>query len=180
MKKLILISATFMISCSINKKNEENQNSTEVEINSKNDNQEIAPLNREDDSIMRHYIYIANLNNEIPEGNPYIEDIESIKNIDRPSRSYIKESTFSTSNLFGVWGRENEPVSDFRIDAKTFDAADYFGNGNMPYIIYKDSIIIFYNDFISKGKIVYNSSDSLAIKWKANEEDYIQGYSRWK
>ena len=46
-----------------------------------------------------------------------------------------------------------------------FFVVDYDGDGAMPYILNKDSLTIFYNDFIQKGLIVSISKETLIICW---------------
>jgi hypothetical protein len=135
-----------------------------------------------EDSIMNFYIAMAHKFDTIPaDNNSFISDDPEVKNIARPNRTYIKNPKYSLFNFFGVWGGdENEPVSDFRVDKDIFDVADYEGNANMPYILYNDSLIVFYNDFIRNGKIIFSSKDSLVIRWKNFDGNYIHSYNRWE
>jgi hypothetical protein len=48
----------------------------------------------------------------------------------------------------------------------------------MPYLLNQDSLTIFYNDFIKKGKIVSVSKDNLKIHW--DEAERPTEYVEWK
>jgi hypothetical protein len=48
----------------------------------------------------------------------------------------------------------------------------------MPYLLNKDSLTIFYNDFIQKGKIVSVGKDTLIIHW--DESERTTQYVEWK
>nr|WP_152565674.1 hypothetical protein [Nonlabens ulvanivorans] len=56
-------------------------------------------------------------------------------------------------------------------DKKSFYVVDYDGNGDMPYILDKNEITIFYNDFIQKGIITSTKNDKLKIKWSDFDEE---------
>lgn len=127
-----------------------------------------------------HYLKNAHLS-VYPEEyyNAEIADVESLKNINRPSKSYVLKPKFDTNCLYHVWGGFNdEPVSDFRIDKEFIDIAEYDGNANMPYIWIKDSLYIFYNDFVRKGKIIKLNNDTLMIAWH-KWDSIISQYKSW-
>ena len=98
----------------------------------------------------------------------YNTDIASNENIERPTKSQIINSAIDTTLLFGIWTLDpNGPHADFWLTVEDFYVVDYDGDGSMPYLLIKDSIEIFYNDFKQKGKIEKVTSDSLTIHWEA-------------
>ena len=105
-------------------------------------------------------------------------DIESIPNINRPSKSSILSSEIDTANLFKVWVEfPNSPHADFYIDKREFFVVDYDGNSTMPYRLEKNTLTIYYNDAIRIGEILSLDTESLIIKW----QDGIEiKYSEWK
>ena len=73
---------------------------------------------------------------------------------------------FDTTYLFKIWTLDRDgPHADFRMNKNEFFVVDYDGDGAMPYILNKDSLTIFYNDFIQKGLIVSISKETLIICW---------------
>jgi hypothetical protein len=103
-----------------------------------------------------------------PESSAHITEIVS---------SQIINPAFSTKYLFGVWTTAaNGPHADFTLDSNSFYIADYDGNGNRPYVIREDSLIIFYGDFTSRNKILKADSDSLILE----NEDGVVKHVRWK
>ena len=102
-----------------------------------------------------------------------------IKNIDRPEKSKITNAIFDTTHLFKIWTLyPNGPHADFLFNPTEFYVVDYDGDGAMPYTIDKDSLTIFYNDFIKKGKIVSVLKDTLKIHWNGDER--LTEYVEWK
>lgn len=92
--------------------------------------------------------------------------------------SKIINSKFDINLLFGIWTYDPKgPHADFHLSRKSFYVVDYDGNGEMPYLIHKDSIKVFYNDFTSVGIITYVTNDSLIIDWDNSGNMY---YTKWK
>ena len=112
----------------------------------------------------------------------YNTDISGIENIERPGESKILNSKFSKKKLFGVWVQDpgpETPHATFELDEKFFYVVDYDGDGNMPYLIKEDSITVYYNDFITKGKILESkNSGELTIIWKNSKRPTV--YYTWK
>jgi hypothetical protein len=109
----------------------------------------------------------------------YNTDLPDVSNIKRPEKSEIVDSKIDTLLLFRIWTLDpNGPHADFHISKKDFYAVDYDGNGSMPYILRKDSLTIFYNDFIQKGRILKVTKDKLTIKW--NEANRPTEYVEWR
>lgn len=108
----------------------------------------------------------------------YNTDLES-ENIDRPEKSIINNPTVDTTELFKIWTLDPDgPHADFWFKPTEFYVVDYDGDGAMPYLLNRDSLTIFYNDFIQKGKIVSVSKDTLKIRW--NETGSMTEYVEWK
>lgn len=108
----------------------------------------------------------------------YFTDNPQIKNIERPSKSYII-SDIDTALLFDIWVYDpNGPHADFVLDADYFDVADYDGDSRMPYILQQRNLIVFYNDGIQYGKVVSLTKDLLKIHWH-NMVD-TTNYVRWR
>ncbi len=98
-------------------------------------------------------------------------DVAEIDNIDRPNQPIFRNLAVDTSKFFGIWAQDAKgPHADFWLTEKSFFVVDYDGNGEMPYILNKNEITIFYNDFIQKGIITANNIDTLTIKWEGSEK----------
>lgn len=92
-------------------------------------------------------------------------------------RSKIINPAFSTEYLFGVWTTDPDgPHADFTLDSNSFYIVDYDGNGHRPYVIWEDSLIIFYGDFTGRNKILKADKDSLILE----SEDGVVKHVRWK
>jgi hypothetical protein len=104
-------------------------------------------------------------------------DMDSIKNVKRPNKSQIIDPSFSIKTLFGIWViNPAGPVADFELDKNSFFVADYDGDGSMPYLLHKDSITVYYNDYIARGLIKKSTKDSLTISWDNGEPT---NYVKW-
>jgi hypothetical protein len=100
----------------------------------------------------------------------YNTDLEEFDNIIRPKKSQVIKPVFDTKLLYKIWTLDpNGPHADFWLTEKDFYVVDYDGDGAMPYLIEQDSILIFYNDFIQKGRIMNVTRDSLVIQWEEIE-----------
>tara|TARA_R110002126_G_scaffold291224_1_gene451014 strand:- start:835 stop:1305 length:471 start_codon:yes stop_codon:yes gene_type:complete len=107
----------------------------------------------------------------------YNTDNSKIKNIERPEKTIIRNLTVDTTKVFGIWTKyADSPHADFLLDAESFFVVDYDGNGAMPYILDKNEITIFYNDFIQKGVITSTENNILKIKWSdiEKETEYVK------
>lgn len=108
----------------------------------------------------------------------YNTDLES-ENIERPEKAIIKNPTVDTTQLFKIWTLDPDgPHADFWFKATAFYVVDYDGDGAMPYILDRDSLTIFYNDFVQKGRIISVGRDTLKILW--NESEKPTEYTEWK
>ncbi len=108
----------------------------------------------------------------------YNTDLES-KNIDRPEKSIITNPIVDTTELFKIWTLDPDgPHADFWFKSTEFYVVDYDGDGAMHYLLNRDSLTLFYNDFIQKGKIVSVSKDTLKIHW--NDTERPTQYLEWK
>lgn len=109
----------------------------------------------------------------------YNSDNKEIENIKRPEKSIIRNLEIDTTQAFGIWTRFPEDQNaEFRLDSESFFIADYDGNGAMPYILDKNEITIFYNDFIKKGVITSTENNTLKIKWA--DMDYESKYVKFE
>ncbi|MFZ6665977.1 hypothetical protein [Peijinzhouia sedimentorum] len=108
----------------------------------------------------------------------YNTDLEN-ENIDRPDKTLITNPKIDITKLFKIWTLDpNGPHADFWFKPTEFYVVDYDGDGAMPYLLNQDSLTIFYNDFIQKGKIVSVSKDTLKIHW--DESERPTQYVEWK
>jgi hypothetical protein len=97
----------------------------------------------------------------------------------RPDKSQIINSSVDTSMLFKIWTIDpNGPHADFWIRRKDFYIVDYDGDGSIPYILENETIRVYYEDFITEGKILLLTQDSLIIYWK--DMNVPQAYIEWK
>ncbi len=103
-------------------------------------------------------------------------DLESVENIERPATSEVINSRFPLSSLYGIWTYDPVgPHADFELNEKWFFVVDYDGDGSMPYIIKQDSIIVYYNDFISRGLIKEATGEKLRISWDGQDPtEYVK------
>lgn len=134
------------------------------------------------DTMPQHWLVIGFNSNKIPEqGNAYIEDLATVKNIERPDRSYVLSPGPDTALLFGVWSSgPDAPVADFEWKVNGFMVGDYDGNGDMPFVLKQDTLAVFYNDFVRTGIIAAVNKDSLRIRWIDPERELMWSYVRWK
>jgi hypothetical protein len=89
--------------------------------------------------------------------------------VDRPKTSKISNSTFPLKNLFGVWVQDRKaPHAEFSLNKEYYYIADYDGDGRMPYVLRRDTLIVYYNDTsigTTTGIIKKVANDSLIISW---------------
>ena len=107
----------------------------------------------------------------------YNTDNSEIENINRPEKTIIRNLEIDTTKAFGIWTQDpNGPHADFWLTKKSFYIVDYDGDGAMPYILDKNKITVFYNDFIQKGTITSTENDILKIKWSDidKETEYVK------
>jgi hypothetical protein len=97
--------------------------------------------------------------------------------VSKIKKSEIIRPKFPVEELFGIWVTDPDgPHADFRLDSSSFYIVDYDGDGDMPYLLIEDSLTIFFNDFISKNKILRADKDSLIL-----ESEYgVARHIRWK
>lgn len=108
----------------------------------------------------------------------YNTDLDK-ESINRPEKTVITNPTVDTTLLFKIWTLDPDgPHADFWLKPTEFYVVDYDGDGAMPYLLDQDSLTIFYNDFIQKGRIVSVSRDTLKILW--NETEHPTNYVKWK
>ena len=97
----------------------------------------------------------------------------------RPQKTIISNPTVDTTHLFKIWTLDpNGPHADFWIKPTQFYIVDYDGDGSMPYILNQDSLTIFYDDYIQRGKIVSVTKDTLKIQWEGSES--LTQYVEWR
>lgn len=155
-KKLSYISIVILIlisiSCKTEKENDTPNLKTETELKT--------------DSVST-YNELTNTQNKIPLPiSEYNTDNSEIENIKRPEKTIIRNLKIDTAQAYGIWTQDpNEPHADFWLTSKSFYVVDYDGNGEMPYVLDKNEITIFYNDFVQKGTITSTKNDTLKIKW---------------
>ena len=156
----ILITTLFLMSISCKNENKKDTLNLEAETELKIDSME------------------ANLNNKKPLTNSeYNTDYSGIKNIERPEKTIIRNLAIDTTKAFGIWTQDpNGPHADFWLTEKAFYVVDYDGDAEIPYILDKNEITIFYKDFVQKGIITSTENDTLKIKWSDNEHvtEYVK------
>lgn len=107
----------------------------------------------------------------VEEKTPSVKEVVEIENNDtdqfkRPKKSIIKNLAIDTTYAFGVWTTDIEaPHADFYFTKDSFYVADYDGDGEMPYVLDKNTITVYYEDRIQKGNINTTHKDTLKIKW---------------
>lgn len=112
----------------------------------------------------------------------YNTDNPEIENIIRPTKSRIVNCKIETTKVFGIWVQNpssETPHATFELSTDYFTVADYDGDGDMPYLINKDSITVYYNDFIKKGKLIESKNkEELIIHWENSKRP--TKYYTWK
>lgn len=109
----------------------------------------------------------------------YNTDLSDIGNIQRPERTQIIDPTIDTLLLLRIWTLDPDgPHADFWIKKECFFVVDYDGDGCMPYLLKRDSLTIYYNDFIQKGIIFKVTKDSLTIR--LDDTDSPTDYVEWR
>jgi hypothetical protein len=100
------------------------------------------------------------------------------QNNEHPKQTKIINPKFNLKLLFGIWTYDPEgPHADFELTKKSFYVVDYDGNGDMPYIINRDTITVYYPDYVSVGIIKSVTKDTLKIDWDKNG---IVNCVKWK
>ena len=127
------------------------------------------------DTVLNGYDELANTQNrEKYTVSEYNTDDKEIENIKRPKKSIIRNLEIDTTNAFGIWTLDPDgPHADFLFDKDSFYIVDYDGDGAMPYILDKNEITVFYNDFTQKGIINSSNKDTLKIEWKDYDEETV-------
>lgn len=184
MRKVLLLSIIGMLFNCTNVKTDNNQTILE-----KSDSSVVTKQSRASDTVstksaeLSGYDELSNENNyDTFKISEYNTDIQSIPNIDRPTNSTIKDFKFSTKNFFGIWVHDTTPETrhaTFQITKHFFYMVDYDGNSDMSYEVDKDSITVYFNDFIKRGRIIdAGASDSIIIHWNNSEKPST--YYKWK
>ena len=105
------------------------------------------------------------------------DSLKHDRKVERPDKSEIINSTFSTDNLLGIWTSDPKGHhADFQLTPSSFHIVDYVGYGNMPYILKDDKITIYYPDFKETGLIKKAANDTLIIYWASGA---YTAYTRW-
>ena len=164
----------FKVDSCLDKGGRWNYETKECEFESNNEH----AVSQKADSIKGYNQLADEQNRSIYTISEYNTDLEN-ENIDRPKKTIITNPTVDTTQLFKIWTLDPAgPHANFWFKSTEFYVLDYDGDGAMPYLLNRDSLIIFYNDFIQKGKIVSVSKDTLKIQWN-NTESPTQ-YLEWK
>jgi hypothetical protein len=141
------------------------------------DNPIEASETKEKDSLNGYNQLADEQNREIYAISEYNTDLD--KNIERPEKSEIFNTKLDTTELFKIWTLDPDgPHADFWFKRTEFYVVDYDGDGAMPYILKGDSLTIFYNDFIQKGKIIKIDNVTLKIHW--NDSENPTEYVEWE
>jgi len=155
-KKLNYISILILILISISCKNEKKIDTLNLNTETELKTDSINAYNELANTQNRKTLTISEYNT----------DNSEIENIKRPKKTIIRNLAIDTTKVFGIWSQDPDgPHADFWLTAKSFYVVDYDGDGDMPYILDKNEITIFYNDFVQKGIITSTENDTLKIKW---------------
>lgn len=165
-KSFSFLSIVFMNICSVAQVHFYSKNPALAAIDSHK-----APLNEKEDSILSHFILMAEQNETTYLGFP-AEDDKNLTNIARPAKSYILASSFNAEDLLGSWAvvvKDYGYVPIFMLNNYYAFPEDYRGNKGMPYIIYKDKLLIYCDDVLKQGKILDIKNDTLRIIWQGDK-----------
>lgn len=109
----------------------------------------------------------------------YSSGNREIVNNEQPEKTIFLNLEIDTTKLFGTWIQDpTAPFADFHVSKKSFNIVDYDGEGEIPYILEKKEIIVFYRNAGHKGIITSTENDTLKIKWSDNEKE--TGYVKIK
>ena len=154
LKKLTYISIFILVLINISCKNERKNDGLNSNVESELKKDSLNSYNELANPDRRENFTISEYNTDNPE----------IENIKRPEKSIIRNLAIDTTQAFGIWTQDpNGPHADFWLTSESFYVVDYDGNGEMPYILDKNVITIFYNDFVQKGIITSTTNDTLKI-----------------
>jgi hypothetical protein len=93
-------------------------------------------------------------------------------------KSSITDPVYPDNCILGIWAIDpNGPHADFKLDKQYYFIVDNEGNGNMLYSIKRDSIVVHFPDFSTRGKILIARNDTLSVAWD-NQEPIT--YVRWQ
>ena len=96
-----------------------------------------------------------------------------------PEHTIIDRPSIDTTLLFKIWTLDPDgPHADFWFKRTAFFVADYDGDGAMPYTLIRDSLTIYYPDFIQRGRISSLDGHTLKIRWDNTDE--ATEYTEWK
>ena len=98
------------------------------------------------------------------------------------SKNESKQHEISTNKpvakeLLGIWWNANEkdaPTASFDIKEKTIYYPDQAGLSEFKYKIEKDSLIIYFNGFVSSSKISKLRNDSLELYTNGEKTLYVK------
>ena len=167
LEKLNYILILALISVSISCKNEKKNNILNLETGTELKSDSVETYNELANTEKRKTLEISEYNTENSE----------TENIKRSEKTIIRNLEIDTTKAFGIWTQDpNGPHADFWLTKKSFYVVDYDGDGAMPYILDKNKITVFYNDFIQKGTITSTENDILKIKWTDmdKETEYVK------
>ena len=167
LEKLNYILILALISVSISCKNEKKNNILNLETGTELKSDSVETYNELANTEKRKTLEISEYNTENSE----------TENIKRSEKTIIRNLEIDTTKAFGIWTQDpNGPHADFWLTKKSFYVVDYDGDGAMPYILDKNKITVFYNDFIQKGTITSTENDILKIKWSDmdKETEYVK------
>lgn len=105
-----------------------------------------------------------------------IESTDTVK-FWRPKKTKIINPTVSLDKLFHAWVMDvNDPHAAFDLTRESLYVVDSDGNGNMPYVLKGDSLIVYYEDEVQRSKIIRLTEDSMILAFN----DYELAYVRWR
>lgn len=100
-----------------------------------------------------------------------------IESIEPSVKIIFKNLEIDTTKLFGTWTQDSTaPFADFRLSAKSFNVVDFESDSDIPYLLDKNEITVFYKDKSHKEIITSTENDTLKIKWANNstETEYVK------
>ncbi len=92
-------------------------------------------------------------------------------------KTKIVKATVPLEKLFQAWvSDENDPHATFDLTREGLFLVDYDGDGNMPYLLKGDSLIVYYDYGTERSRIKKLTDDSLVLSMDGYEVAYV----RWK
>ncbi|MFC6997422.1 hypothetical protein [Rufibacter roseus] len=95
----------------------------------------------------------------------------------KAQKTQIVNASVPLEKLFHAWVSDlNDPHATFDLTKDGLFVVDYDGDGNMPYLLKGDSLIVYYDYGTERSRIKKLTNDSLVLSMNGYEVAYV----RWR